>query len=905
MRKTFLLLFCLLPLFQLSAQEKSDRISLIQLVRDIKEHTDLQVYSLASDTLKVLKTADYSVDGIRRSLHGTNIQVAVLENNLFLLPDKPLLTDLTVFRKDAGDNPDTFIPEVIASNENQIYEVGAQLQPARQQKIRLQGTVCNFRTGAPLEGIQIICRDPWETALTGTDGSFSLELPVGYHVLELKGMDIQDTQRRFQLYADGIARIELGEDARMLDEIVIQAGRVAQVHSTQMGVEKFNPALLKNLPSAMGEADVLKMLQTLPGVKTVGEASNGFNVRGGATDQNLILFNNGTIFNPNHMFGLFTAFNSDMVNEAELYKSSIPAKYGGRISSVLNISSKEADKEKASGSASIGLLTAKLNLELPLVRDKLSLQLNGRMTYSDWMLKTIPEKSGYRNGKAGFHDMGGVLSWNMNTRNKLNVYGYYSHDRFSFTESEAYGYTNLNVSGEWKSFFSDSFTGEFAAGYDHYDYLNDVSESPDMYSYYSAYNAYRLSFAIHQVFGKAHFNWEAGERHQVGFGLNVNFDNVHGGKMQPLGSLSTIQSDELEWDNALESALYLSDQYEITPRWSVEGGVRLSIYNVLGPRHVNSYMEGSLPSDETLEGTTLEKGIIKTYMGPEFRLSTRYRLKDDLSIKAGFNTMRQYFHKVSNTSIMSPTDIWKLSDSNIKPQEGWQVAAGVYHESPRRNWEYSLEAYYKRLDNYLDYRNGAELLMNDHLETDVISTQGYAYGIELQAKKMQGKLTGWASYSYSRTFIRQHDPRVAMPVNNGEWYPTEYDRPHEFKMAGNYKLTQRFSMSANLDYSTGRPITIPAGTYFDKRQNRPLPYYIDRNSYRIPDYMRLDLSFNLDQGHHRTRKLHTSYTLGVYNALARRNVYNIYYVSEPSGIKGYQLSIFGSAIPYLTVNLNF
>lgn len=890
-----------------SAQEKADSIYLSQLIQEIQSRTSLQVYSVASDTLKVLKTTDYSLDGIRRSVRGTSVQVTVLQDNLFFSQgQQPLSIELAAFQQNTNPDSKAYLPVVIASNENQIYEVGSKIQSASPERVTLQGQVYNFRTGAPVGGVQILSREPWNTALTGSDGTFTMELPAGYRVLELEGIDIQKTQRKFQLHADGRVRIELDEDKHLLEEIVVLAGRVNQVHSTQIGVEKFNPILLKNIPSALGEADVLKMLQTLPGVKTVGEASNGFNVRGGATDQNLILFNNGTIFNPNHMFGLFTAFNSDMVNEAELYKSSIPAQYGGRISSVLNISSKEGNKEKTTGSASIGLLTAKLNLELPLVKNKLSLQLNGRMTYSDWMLKHIPEKSGYRNGKAGFYDMGGVLSWNINERNKFNVYGYYSHDHFSFMEKGKYGYTNMNFSGEWKSFFSDSFSGEFSAGYDHYDYYNDegrVDDSPS--STYSDYSSYRLSYAIHQVFGKAHFNWQVNDQHQVNFGLNVNFDNVHSGKMEPLAALSIVEPWELEWDNALESALYVSDLYDITPEWSVEGGVRLSMFNVLGPRHVNSYEEGSLPSVETLVESTLKDGIIKTYMGPEFRLSTRYRLKENLSVKAGFNTMQQYFHKVSNTSIMSPTDIWKLSDANIKPQKGWQVALGLYHESPRRTWEYSLEAYYKQLNNYLDYRNGAELLMNDHLETDVIFTEGYAYGIELQAKKMFGNLTGWASYSYSRTFIRQNDPRVTNPVNGGKWYPTEYDRPHEFKLTGNYKFTQRFSISANLDYSSGRPTTIPAGQYYDRRQMRWLPYYIDRNSYRIPDYLRLDLSLNLEQGHHRTRWLHTSYSLGVYNALARRNVYNVYYVVENGAIKGYQLSIFGTAIPYLTVNLNF
>jgi hypothetical protein len=283
---------------------------------------------------------------------------------------------------------------------------------------------------------------------------------------------------------------------------------------------------------------------------------------------------------------------------------------------------------------------------------------------------------------------------------------------------------------------------------------------------------------------------------------------------------------------------------------------------------------------------------------------------ENLSLKAGFNTMRQYIHKVSNTSIMSPTDIWKLSDLNIKPQNVWQVAAGIYYESGRggsvvQGYELSVEAYYKHIGDYLNYRNSAVLLMNHHLETDVISTKGKAYGIEFQVKKPIGKLNGWVNYTFSRSLLRQDDKRVAMPLNNGEWYPSEYDRPHEVKAVLNFKFTERYSISSNFDYATGRPTTLPAGKYYDVRLQKFMPYYSDRNTYRVPDYMRLDLAFNIEPTHRLTSFLHTSFSIGVYNALARRNAYNIYYVTEGDEIKGYKLSVFGTAIPYVSINIRF
>ena len=297
--------------------------------------------------------------------------------------------------------------------------------------------------------------------------------------------------------------------------------------------------------------------------------------------------------------------------------------------------------------------------------------------------------------------------------------------------------------------------------------------------------------------------------------------------------------------------------------------------------------------------------VIKTYHGPEFRVSARYAFTDDFSVKAGFNTMRQYIHKVSNTAVMSPTDTWKLSDPNIKPQRGWQVAAGAYYNTPGQLLELSVEGYYKKLIDYLDYRSSAQILMNHHLETDVINTEGYAYGVEFQVKKQVGKLNGWMSYTYSRTFLRQNDPRIARPINGGEWYPTEYDKPHDFKLVGNYKFTRRYSMSFNMDYSTGRPTTIPAGQYYDQGLKKMQVYYTDRNSYRVPDYFRMDLSFNIEPSHHLTLLTHSSLSFGIYNLTGRKNVYSVYFVSEEGRIQGYKMSIFGAPIPFVTYNIKF
>ena len=724
------------------------------------------------------------------------------------------------------------------------------------------------------------------------------KLIAGIPVLDIDTISTTGSSKTKVYVVPGVkkAKVSVADDQE-LAEIVVVGGRQSAVNNMMMGAEKFKPQILKNIPSAFGESDIMKIMLTLPGVTSVGEASSGYNVRGGATDQNLILFNGGTVYNPSHLFGLFTSFNSDAVEEVELYKSSIPVEYGGRISSVLKVVSKEANMRKLTGSASIGALTSKLNLEVPIVKDHVSLLLNGRTTYSDWMLKNLPEDSGYKNGSANFYDFGGVLTWKLNSMHRLKIYGYWSNDKFSFSSNDNYGYKNRNISAEWRSIVNEKLTATASAGLDHYDYFNEETSVPSM--------AARLSFGIDQLWAKLHIRHRLSESQVLNYGLSVQHYNVQAGTYEPVGERSMIMLTELQREKALESAVYVDYERSITEKLSVSAGLRYTMFNALGPRDVNHYLDGELPSEETLIETTNETGIIKTYHAPELRLSARYTIQDGLSIKAGFNTMHQFIHKVSNTSIISPTDIWKLSDLNIKPQNGWQAAAGIYHETPDKKYEFSAELYYKHIGDYLNYRSSAVLLMNPHLETDVIATKGRAYGIELQAKKPLGKLNGWVSYTFSRSQLKQDDKRVAMPLNDGEWYPSEYDRPHDVKAVLNYKITERYSFSSNFNYATGRPTTVPAGRYYDSHNQKYMPYYTNRNTYRIPDYMRLDLAFNIEPTHKLTSFLHTSFSIGVYNALARKNAYNIYYVTENGKIQGYKLSVFGTAIPYVSLNIRF
>lgn len=682
----------------------------------------------------------------------------------------------------------------------------------------------------------------------------------------------------------GIDDMEPIKEAHTLSEVEV-VGFMQKVNSMQPGVEAFRPQMLKNIPLAMGEADVMKVTMMMPGVTSTGEASSGINVRGGATDQNQMLYNGNTIFYPMHMFGLFSAFNTDMISETELYKGAMPSQYGGRLSSVMNIKSRVADKNKWHGSMSIGLLTAKATLEVPIVKGKTSMIIGGRTTYSDWMLNLLSNKDdgngsgstskvgGYKDGNAGFWDLGTFISSRLSEKSTLLVSGYLSSDRFSFNGMDSYYYRNINASAEFKSYYTEDLTTSIIGGYDHFDYRN-IEKS-------SVFSEAELTFKLDQYFLKANMSYRLGLQHTLKAGLQALLYNIMPGKYVPVGTYSKVEPGQLDDDKGIENALYVEDVWELSQDVKISGGVRVNAFNAL------------------------REGKTKNYINPDIRLSASYTLDDNSSVKAGFISSHQYIHKVSNTVIMSPTDTWILSNEKIKPQGGYQLSAGYYRQTKDKTYEMSGEVYFKGMKNYLTYRAGSQLVMNNDIEDDVAPAEGRAYGLEFQLKKLYGKFNGWISYTFSRTQLQQKGDKNISSINDGKWFPADYDTPHTLKVAANYKLTQRYSLSVNADYSTGRPFTAPVGSFYDETQDQVVALYTDRNNYRMPNYFRVDLSLNIEPSHKLTRKTKSWFSMGVYNLLGRKNAYSIYSEGGYGNIKTYKLSIFGAPIPFVSYNIKF
>jgi hypothetical protein len=783
----------------------------------------------------------------------------------------------------------------LAATEHKLYVIGIPGNANQQKTFTLAGYVRDEKTGESIIGASVQIDQPLRRVVTDDYGYYRIEIPAGQHQLHIESIGMNDRTINIVMRGNGKLDFELNGRVTTLKSVLISREKVSNIRKAQMGAQRIDIKTIKQVPVVLGETDVFRAITTLPGVKTVGEASTGLNVRGGSSDQNLLMFNDATIYNPAHFFGMFSVLNPDVVKDVVLYKSSVPARYGGRLSSVVDISGKEGNKKQFSGNAGFGPLTGRLMLEGPIVKDRTSVIIAARSTYAQWLINKLPKE--YRNSKASFYDINLTLSHKLNKNNDLYLTVYTSSDKFKLNSDTTYGYSNANLSAKWKHVFNNKMNVVVTSGWDNYKY--EVSSSKNLVS------AYKMKFNIQQANVKTHFTRYINSAHTVNFGINGVLYRLNPGTYEPATGGSLVVHDQLQSERGLESAIYVNDTWSIGDLTSIEAGVRYSLFNVVGPREINTYAKGLPRNDENVTGTvTYERGkIVKSYGGGEYRISIRQSISASSSVKLSFNTQRQYIHMLSNTAAMTPTDTWKLSDPNIKPQTGSQYSIGYYTNVKSNTIEISIESYYKQVNNYLDYKSGAILTMNHHIETDVINTKGRAYGAELLVKKSTGKLNGWISYAWSRILLKQNDATAGELINDGKEYPANYDKPHDITLIANYRLNHRLSVSLNSTYSTGRPLTLPVGRFYYAGSFRTL--YGPRNAHRIPDYFRTDVSMNLEGNHKVTQKLHTSWTFGVYNITARKNPFSVYYVSEGGIINGYKLSIFGTAIPFISFNVQF
>lgn len=920
MRISLLILFILIGAVPVvgKAQEQKTRlvngkfenVYLPVFLNEIEAQTPYFFYYVPGqvDSVKVSVTAqnDSLPALLQKALKNTDLLFSIDRNNkVYITKGLKLVTHLPAGFFIAESRPlqvmrDTVIDygmenrkkEKITS-ESKLYEIGIKSNAARGNAI-ITGTVRNARSGEPLVNASVFINNNY-SAVTDAYGKYSLTVPAGKHSLNILALGMKDTRLQLSVYSDGKLDIDLPEQITTLKEVIVASRKLVNINRVQMGVERLSIDNIRRVTSLFGEADVLRVITSLPGVKTVGEASTGFNVRGGSADQNLILYNDATIYNPSHFFGMFSAFNPEIIKDVELYKSSIPAKYGGRLASVLDINSRDGNKKNFTGSAGIGLVTSRVHLEGPIAKDKTSFIFGARSTYANWLLRFLPAE--YENSSASFQDVNLGINHRIDSTSNLYFSGYFSNDRFALNSDTIYAYTNRNFNIKWTKSFNNRLSAAFIAGFDQYTY-KVFRESNEL-------SAFELQFGIKQYHAKANFVYYLNQKHSFDFGAGSIHYQLQPGSYQPYDDNSLIIPVNVEEERALENAGYVTYRLSPNNRLSISAGLRYSVYNYMGPQQVNYYAPG-LPMTEGNVIDTKQfarNKFINTYAGPEYRVSMRYAFTTDFSVKTSYNSQRQYIHMLSNTTAIAPTDIWKLSDPNIKPQQGDQVSLGIYKNFKSNTIETSVEVYYKRIRDYLDYKPGARLILNHTIETDVISTKGKAYGVEFLVKKPGGKINGWISYTYSRILLRTDTPDPDIRVNRGEYYPANYDKPHDITLAGNFRVNHRFSVSLNSTYSTGRPITLPIGRYYYAGSERVL--YSDRNAHRIPDYIRTDFSMNIEGNHKVRQRTHNSWTIGIYNLLGRKNPYSVYFTSENGLVNGYKLSIFGSMLPFVNFNIRF
>ncbi|RKF03558.1 outer membrane receptor for ferrienterochelin and colicin [Tenacibaculum lutimaris] len=879
-----------------------DNLNKKQVIELLEKNTDYKFYFL-----------DKWFDNKKKTIAFKNVNIeTVLKNlfkgsdiNYFILDKKIILTNGNLIRESVYEtNKNNTLNNnspVLVDSEIETYTTLIKIGKEEKQKkatYLLSGFILNDKNGEPIEGATIVEKNNKIYTTSNQKGYYTIELPFGKNLIETSFVGFESLEKDFILYNNGKLNFLITPKLEELDEIVINANKGRNIRQTIAGINQIKVQEIKTIPLVLGERDILKVAATLPSIKSTGEGSEGVNVRGGKVDQNLFLLDNGVIYNPTHFLGLFSAINPFTTDGLKIYTGNIPAEYGGRLSSVFDLSTKDPSNEQFKGEASVGPVTGSINLEVPIIKNKSGLNLGLRSTYSDWVLDLVDNKD-FKKSSVSFHDVIAKYTHLVNENNTLKLTGYYSKDKYQIASDTINSYGNTMFSLNWEHKFNDKNRGHLILSNSSYGFNMDYKPE-------NTNNGFDLKYKINEANFKLKMKYIHSKNHKFDYGFESKLYNINPGEISPNSDNSQVNPLTINKEKAIENSLFISDEVTINPKLNLNLGIRFNQYLALGPSTQREYKDNNPKNESTLKKTT-EYGnnkIFKTYNGLSYRLAGRYELNKTLALKAGFNKSFQYIHRLNNNTTATPIDTWRLSDINIKPQEGTQISLGLFKNLNGNKYEVSLESYYKKYKNLLDYKVGATLLLNDKIETQVIQGKGKSYGVEFLLKKKEGNLNGWLSYSYSRSLIQLNSMFDEERVNNGNFFPTNYDKPHDVNLVLNYKFTKRYSLSSNFTYQSGRPITYPTGKY--TYQGAEYLTYSNRNQFRIPDYFRLDIGLNIE-GNHRIKKFaHSFWNISVYNVLGRNNPYSVFFKTSDSGnIKAYQSSIFSRPIPTITYNFKF
>ncbi|WP_245558494.1 TonB-dependent receptor [Fulvivirga imtechensis] len=727
-----------------------------------------------------------------------------------------------------------------------------------QGKYTLNGYVKDAENGEELIGVTVYIKELKTGTATNVYGFYALSLPAGDYNIIYSSIGYQSIEKTVSLSGNVSMNVELPVEVTTIDEVVITDKPIdANVTDVKMSRNEISIQQVKKLPALFGEPDIIKTIQMMPGVITAGEGTSSFFVRGGSADQNLILIDEAPVYDPSHLFGLFSVFNADVIKDSELYKGGIPARFGGRLSSILDVRTKDGNNKRLGGSAGIGLLASRFMLEGPIKKEKSSFIISGRRSYVDLFLKAAGKEN-----LVHFYDVNAKANWKHNNNNRFFVALYLGRDVFSFDDAFGFDWGNATATFRWNHLFNDRLFSNTSIIASNFDYALEFDDPVQGFKWTS--NLQELSI-------KEDLNYFITPKNELDFGYHLTYRRFSPGEISPTTEASIFEPLKIQNDYALDHALYVNNEQQLSNKLTLSYGARLSIFQNIGKSEVYVYEDPreniNINKIDTLYFDNFE--TIKTYINIEPRFAARYMLNPVSSIKLSYNRMVQNTHLISSGTVPIPFNTWSPSNYYLKPQLADQVAVGYFRNFKDNTFEFSVESYYKDIDNVTDFADNAEIFFNEDLATEYRQGDSWSYGLELMLQKKEGRLTGFASYTWSKT------QRKVPGVNLDKPFLANYDRRHVLNLAATYDMNEKWSFGANFTYSTGRPITVPAGRY-EYNDVYQVDLISERNGYLLPDFHRMDLSATLTPRKNKERKWKTNWVFSLYNVYSRKNAFTIY-----------------------------
>lgn len=755
------------------------------------------------------------------------------------------------------------------------------------KNLTISGNIKDAKNGEQLIGATVFIKETKSGATSNMYGFYSLSIPEGTYTLVYSFMGYENVEKKIQLKENITINIELTLKHKDLKEIVITDKRNNDnVTKNEMGVVHMDSKTIRKIPAFMGEIDIIKALQLTPGIQTTSEGSSGFSVRGGSPDQNLILLDEATVYNVSHLLGFFSVFNNDVIKDVNLYKGDIPMNYGGRLSSVLDVRMNDGNQKHFSATGGIGTISSRLTLEGPIIKNKTSFILSGRRTYFDIFLPLSPNAN-VRNNDLYFYDLNAKIVHEINENNRIYLSGYLGRDVFN-NEFSRLSSGNQTFTMRWNHLFSKKMFSNFMFVYSKYDYyLGTAAGEPTSFDWNSKMQDYGL---------KTDFTFYSNPKNTIKFGISSTYHIFNPGVISGTGAQSFLNGFVVPSSNALENGLYIGNDQKLSEKIGVKYGLRFSTFHNIGPATVYHYNN----LFETVDSSVYQAGdIYKSFYGLEPRLGINYKLNEKSSIKANYSRTFQYVQLAQNSTSGTPLDIWFPASPNVNPQLCDQIALGYFRNFFNNFIETTFEVYYKKMDNSIDFKDHAQLLLNKKIEGELRFGSSQSRGFECMIKLPEGRLNGWISYTFSRT------DRSFPDINNGNTYLAYYDKPHNLAIVFNYEISERTSFSANWIYYSGAPVTFPTGRA--EIGGKVVPIYSDRNAYRMPDYHRLDLSLTIKNKQKPNKKWSSEWNFTLYNAYGRKNAWSINFRQDKVNpdLTYAEMTYLFTFVPSITYNFKF